>query len=95
MEQFVLVLASVCNKSWIIQSVTKQDIPKYEPSQKLPYQVDSHKNEINKKLFFKAHSLVDKNLSCRRIKLSKSQTSVLDGVENEFFSVGLFSTFLS
>ena len=33
MEPFVLGPASVCNKSLISQSVTKQEFPKYQPSQ--------------------------------------------------------------
>ena len=85
MEQFVLVPASVYNKSLITQSVTKQELPKYQPSQNLTYQVDSLKNEINKKLFPKADSLVDKILSCPRIKLSNSQTLFSDGVETGIF----------
>ena len=80
MEQFLLVPASVYHKSLNTQSVTKQEHPKYQPSQNPTYQVDSLK-EINKKLFSKADSLIDKNLSCPRIKLSISQTSILDGVE--------------
>ena len=79
MEQFVLVPASVYNKS--AQSVTKQKLPKYQPSQNTTYQIDSLKKEINKKLFSKADSLVDKILSFPRIKLSHSQTLILDGVE--------------
>ena len=80
MEQFVLVPVTVFNKSLITQSVTKQELPKYQPSQNPTYQVDSLK-EINKKLFSKADSLVDKILTCPRIKLSNSQTLILDGVE--------------
>ena len=79
-EQFVLVPASVYNKSLISQSVTKQELPKYQPSQNPTYQIDSLKKEINKKLFFKAVSVVDKILSCPRIKFSNSQTLILDGV---------------
>ena len=85
MEQFVLVPASVYNKSLITQSVTKQELPKYQPSQNPTYQIDSLKKEINKKIFSKADSLVDKILSCPRIKLSNSQTLIFDGVETEFF----------
>ena len=44
------------------------------------YQVDSLKKEINKKIFSKADSLVDKILSCPRIKLSTSQSLILNGV---------------
>ena len=85
MEQFVLVAASVYNKSLITQSFTKQELPKYQPSQNPTYRVHSLKKEINKKLFSKADSLVDKILPCPRIKLSNSQTSNLDGVETGIF----------
>ena len=73
------------NKSLITQSVTKQELPKYQPSQNPTYQIDSLKEEINKKLFSKADSLVDKILSSPRIKLSNSETLILDGVE-----IGIF-----
>ena len=79
MEQFVLVPASVYNKS--AQSVTKQELPKYKTEQPPTYQIDSLKKEINKKLFGKADPLIDKILSCSRIKLSNSQTILLDGVD--------------
>ena len=85
MDQFVLVPASVYNKSLVTQSVTKQELPKYQPSQNPTYQNDSLKKEINKKLISKADSLVDKILSCPRIKLSNSQTLILDGVETGTF----------
>ena len=39
------------------------------------------KKKINKKLFSKADPLRDKILSCSRIKLSNSQTIILDGVD--------------
>ena len=85
MEQFVLVPASVYNKSLITQSFTKQALPKYQPSQNPTYQIVSFKKEINKNLFSKADSLVDKFLSCPRIKLSNSQNFILDGVESGSF----------
>ena len=85
MEQFVLVPVSVYSKSLNTQSVTKQELPKYQHSQNPTYQVDSIKKEINKKLFSKGDSLVDKFFSCPRIKLSNSQTLILDGVE-----IGIF-----
>ena len=53
MEQFVLVPAYVKNKSLITQSLTKQELPKYQPLQNPTYQVDSLKKEINKKFFLK------------------------------------------
>ena len=81
----VLVPASVYNKSLITQSVTKQELPKYQPSQNPTYQIDSLKKEINKKLFSRADSLVNKILSCPRIKLSNSQTINLDRVKIGFF----------
>ena len=85
MEQFIFVPASVYNKSLITQSVTKQEFPKYQPSQNPTYQVDSFKKEINKKLFSKADSLVDKILSCPRIKLSNSENLILNGVQAGIF----------
>ena len=81
MEQFVLSPASVYNKSVTAQSVTKQELPKYKTEQPPTYQLDSLKRDINKKLFGKADTLVDKILSRSRIKLSKSQTIFLDGVD--------------
>ena len=81
MEQFVLVPASVYNKSVTTQSVTKQELPKYKAEQPPTYQIDSLKRDINKKLFGKADTLTDKILSCSRIKLSNSQTKILDGVD--------------
>ena len=85
MDRFFLVPASVYNKSLITQSVTKQELPKYQPSQNPTYQIDSLKKEINKKLYSKVDSLLDKNLSSPRIKLSNSQTLILDGVETGIF----------
>ena len=85
MDQFVLVPASVYNKSLITHSVTKQELPKYQPSQNPTNQNDSLKREINKKHFSKADSLVDKILSCPRIKLSNSQNLNLDGIETGIF----------
>ena len=85
MDQFVLVPASVYNKSLITQSVIKQELPKYQPSQNSTYQNDSLKKEISKKFFSKADSLVDKILSCPRIKLSNSQILIFDGVETGIF----------
>ena len=79
MEQFVLVRASVYNKS--AQSVTKQELPNHKAEQPPTYQIDSLKKEINKKLFSKVDPLIDKILSCSRIKLSNSRTIILDGVD--------------
>ena len=81
MEQFVLVPVSVYNKSVTTQSVTKQELPKYKAEQPPTYQIDSLKRDINMKLFRKADPLIDKILSCSRIKLSNSQTIILDGVD--------------
>ena len=87
MEQFVLVPGSVYNKNLDTQSVTKQELPKYRPSQNPTYQIDSLKKEMNRKLFSKADVdfLVNKVLSCPRIKLSSSQTLILDGVDTGIF----------
>ena len=48
------------------------------------YQVVSLRKVKNKTIFSKADTLVDKILSCPRIKLSNSQTLIMDGVENRF-----------
>ena len=85
MEQFVLIPASMYNKSLITQSVINQELPKDQPSRNSRYDIDSIKKEINKNLFSKADSLVDKILSCPRIKLSNSQTKIFDGVETGVF----------
>ena len=81
MEQFVLVPDSLYSKSVTAQSVTKHELPKYKAEQPPTYQIDSLKRDINKKLFGKADTLIDKILSCSRIKLSNSQTIILDGVD--------------
>ena len=81
MEQFFLVSDSVYNKSVNTQTVTKQKLPKYKAEHPPTYQIDSLKRDINKKLFGKADSLIDKILSCPRIKISNSQTITLDGVD--------------
>ena len=81
MEQFVLVPASVYNKSVTTQSVTKQELQKYKAEQPPNFRIDSLKRDINKELFGKAVTLIDKILSCSRIKLSNSQTIILDGVD--------------
>ena len=91
MEQFVLGPASVYNKSVSTQSVTKQEVPKYKAEQPSTYQIDSLKRDINKKLFGKADPLIDKILSCSRIKLSNSQTIVLDGLVLECWSQTLLN----
>ena len=85
MEQFVIVPASLYNKSLIIQSVAKQELPKCQPSQNPTQHFDSLKTEINKKLFSEADSLVDKILSCPRIKYANSQTLILDVVKTGIF----------
>ena len=81
MEQFVLVPASLYNKTLTTQSVTKQKLPKYKAEKPPTYQIDSLKRDINKKLFGKADTLRNKILSCSRIKLSTFQAIILDGVD--------------
>ena len=83
MEQFVLVPASVNNNKCLnTQTVTKPELPKYQvESQNPTYQIVSLKKEINEKLLAKADHLVDKLLCCPHIKLSNSQTLILDDVQ--------------
>ena len=81
MEQFVLVPASVYNKSVTTQSFTKQELPKFKAEQPPTYQIDFLKRDISKKLFGKIDTPIDKILSCSRIKFSNSQTLILDCVD--------------
>ena len=81
MEKFVLVPASVYIESVTTQSVTTQELSKYKAEQPHTYQSDSLKRDINKPLFGKEDALIDKILSCSRIKLSNSETIILDGVD--------------
>ena len=82
MEQFVLVPASLPNKLNTTKSATlKVDLPEYQHQQTPTSQVDSLPKDINKKLFAKADSLVDKLLASPRIELSLSNTNVLDGTD--------------
>ena len=86
MEPFVLVPVSVySNKSLSLQSITKQDLPKYRVEQNLTYQIDQLKKEKKYwELFDKADSLVFKIWTSPRIKLSHSQTLFLGVVETGF-----------
>ena len=79
MEQFDLVPASVYNKIVTTQSVTKQELPKYKAEQPPTYQIHSLERDINRKVC--TDNLVDKILSCSRIKPSNSQTINLDDVD--------------
>ena len=82
MQPIVLVPVFVYNnKSLNTQSVSKQELPKHQVDQNPTHQTDLLRNEIKKKLFAKADSLVDKTLSCPRTKLSNSQTTILDAIE--------------
>ena len=72
-----------------MQSVTKPELPKSKAAQPATYQIDSLKRDINKKLFGKADTLIDRILSCSRVKHANSQTILLDGVD----TVVLFSDF--
>ena len=66
------------NKSVTAQSVTKQELPKFKTEQPPTYQIESLKRDITKKVFDNADNLIDETLSCSRIKLSNSQTTILD-----------------
>ena len=81
MEQFVLVRASLYNKSVTRQSVTKQELPKCEAEQPPTYQINSLKRDFNQKLFSKANTLIDKILPLSRINFSNSQTMTWDSVD--------------
>ena len=82
MEQFVLVPISVYNSNIKKPTVvSKKELPSYQSEEKPTYQIESVKKDINKNLFAKVDSLVDKVLSSPRIKLSTSNFLILDGTD--------------
>ena len=81
MEQFHLEPLSVYNSSNNPTIVTKQELPKYKPEQTLRYPKDTLEKEINQQLSTSASPLVKKILESPRIKLSNSNTLILDGIE--------------
>ena len=81
MEQFVIVPLSVYNSSNSPTTVTIQELPKYKPEQTPTYHKDTLKKETNQQLSTSASPLVNKILESPRIKLSISNTSILDGIE--------------
>ena len=81
MEQFVQVPLSVYNSSNNPTIVTKQELPKYKPEQTPTYHKDTLKKEINQQLSTSTSPLVNKTLESPRIKLSNSNTLILDGIE--------------
>ena len=81
MEQFVLVPLSVYNSSNNATIVTKQELPKYKHEQTRTNHKDTLWKEINQQLSTSACPLVSKTLESPRIKLSKSNTLILDGTE--------------
>ena len=80
MEQFVLVPLSVYNSSNNSTIVSKQELPKYKPEQSPTYDKDTLKKVINQQLSTSASPLVNKFLESPRIKLSNSNTLILDGI---------------
>ena len=80
-EQFVLVPLSVYTSSNSPTIVTKQEPPKYKPEQTPTYHKDTLKKEINQQFSTSASTLVNKVLESPRIKLSNSNTLILNGIE--------------
>ena len=76
------------NKSLNTRSVTKQELPKHQNLLYLTNQNDSLKKHINKRNIAKADSLLDTNLCCPHIRLSSSQTIILDAEETGFLNSG-------
>ena len=92
MDQFVLNPASVYNKSLITRSTTKQELPKYQPSQNPTYLIDSLIKDINKKLFSKADSLVDNFFVLSTYQVRNFTNFISGWCRNWNFPVGLSST---
>ena len=85
----------VYNKSVTTQSVAKQELSKYKAEQPPTYQIHSLKRDINKKLFGKADTIIDKILSCSRNKLSNSQNKNFGWCWYWSVDLRLYSTFAS
>ena len=81
MEQFVLLRLSVHNSSNSPTIVTKQKLPKYKPEQTPTYHKDTLKKEVDQQLSTSASPLINKYLKSPRIKLSTSNTLILDGID--------------
>ena len=81
MEQFVLVPLSVKNSSNNPTIVTKQELLNCKPEQTPTYHKDTLKKENNQQPSTSACPLVNKILESPRIKLSNSNTLILDGIE--------------
>ena len=83
MEQFVLFLVplSVYNSNNNPAIATKQELPKNKPEQTSKYHKDTLKKEINQQLSTSASPSLNKILESPCIKLSISNTLILDGKE--------------
>ena len=81
MKQFVLVPLSVYISSNTPTIVTKQELPNYKPEQTPTYHKDTFRKEINQQLSTSASPLVNKILESPRVKLSNSNTLILDGID--------------
>ena len=81
MEQFVLLPLSVYNSNNNSTIVTKQELPKDKPEQTPRYHKDTIKKEINQQLSTSASPVMNKIYESPRIKLSNSNTFILDGIE--------------
>ena len=81
MEKFVLVPLSVYNSSNNPTIVTKQGLLKYKSDQIPTYHKGTLKKEINQQPSTCASPPVNNFLKSPRIKLSKSNTLNLDGIE--------------
>ena len=57
-----------------------KELPKYQANQNPTYQIDSLKEETNKKMFAQAGSLVNKLLFSPRVNYSNSHPVILFGV---------------
>ena len=78
MEPFVLVPLSVYNSSSRPTIVTKQELPKCKPDQSPTYHKGTLKKEINQQLSTSASPLLNKFLQSPRIKLSNSNTLIVN-----------------
>ena len=81
MEQFVLVPLFVYNSSNNPTTVTKKELRKYIPEKNPPYQKGTIEKETNQHLTTSVTPLLNKVVESPRIRLSTSNTLILDGIE--------------
>ena len=86
MEQFGLVPLSVYNCSNNPTIVTKQELPKNKTEHTPTYDKDTFKKEVRQQLNTSASPLINRILASPYIKLSNSNSLIIDRIETGVLS---------